>query len=355
MPPKHRQLHAPCPKASGNAYQALVDPPHDGNNPSFDRGDERTDGSDDNNVVNARPRDSEPTASQHFHQVVLPALDLYMSELHRQLVAISDGETMAHDDDRVRSDDCFAVLESKMDNLLQKMDVTWTENTALCEAYRASREETAMLKAAVDTLTKKLDENIAISAPPSPETTTTPSAVEEMMMQLSHVQHDIQDILDAVRNPPGKRKRCTSNQDNELKMPTNRQLATQRPREALPEHSLIHSRHATSATQEALDALMIKYPPRQLATASTSVKPIPPPAGLETQDTPLPDTPATAPVETDGWKTVEGKATQRKKKTEAVDKRRTDTAHEKTPMTKNGGRGKNSHQLRPNTTSTKKT
>jgi hypothetical protein len=30
--------------------------------------------------------------------------------------------------------------------------------------------------------------------------------MEEMMMQLSHVQHDIQDVLEAVRNPPGKRK-----------------------------------------------------------------------------------------------------------------------------------------------------
>jgi hypothetical protein len=41
MPPKHRQLRAPRPKASGNAFQALVDPPHDGNNLSFDGGDER--------------------------------------------------------------------------------------------------------------------------------------------------------------------------------------------------------------------------------------------------------------------------------------------------------------------------
>jgi hypothetical protein len=40
--------------------QALVNPPHDGNNLSFDGGDERTDGSDDNTVVIANPRDSEP-------------------------------------------------------------------------------------------------------------------------------------------------------------------------------------------------------------------------------------------------------------------------------------------------------
>jgi hypothetical protein len=117
----------------------------------------------------------------------------------------------------------------------------------------------------------------------------------------------------------------------------------------------MHSRHATSAAQEALDALMIKYPPRQLANASTSAKPTPSPAGPETQDTPLPDAPATAPVETDGWKTVEGKATQRQKKNEEADKKRAKETNNKPPTTKNGGRGKNSHQPRPNNTSTKKT
>jgi hypothetical protein len=116
----------------------------------------------------------------------------------------------------------FDDVNSKIDNLLQKMDAAWTENTALREAYLASREETAALKAAVDALMKKLDENIATTAPPSPETATPSSAMEEMTMQLSHVQHDIQDVLDAVRNPPGKRKRCTSNQDNEPTTPKNR-------------------------------------------------------------------------------------------------------------------------------------
>jgi hypothetical protein len=219
------------------------------------------------------------------------------------------------------------------------VDATWTENTALREAYRASREETAALKAAVDTLTKKLEENITTTAPPSPETATSSSAMEEMTMQLSHVQHDIQDVLDAVRNPPGKRKRRTSNQDNEPTTPTNRRPATQRHREASPEHSLMHSRHATSATQEALDALMIKYPPRQLAITSTSAKSTPPPDGPATQDTPLPDAPTTAPVETEGWKTVEGKATQRKKKNEEAGKKWAKEMNDKPPITKNGGRG----------------
>jgi hypothetical protein len=70
----------------------------------------------------------------------------------------------------------------------------------LCKHYHACSEETALLKAAVDNLMKTLDENIAISAPPSPETTTaTSTAMQEMTMQLSYIQHNIQDILDTVR------------------------------------------------------------------------------------------------------------------------------------------------------------
>jgi DNA repair exonuclease SbcCD ATPase subunit len=191
MPPKHRQLRTGRPKASGNAFQALVHPLNDGNTLSFDGGDGIIDGSDDNTVVIVNPRNSGPPAPQQlqkdveilehlghtakaletFQTTILRLAenndrhDLYMCELNRKLVAISEGETNAHDDDRTRTDDRFAAIESKMDVLLQKMDATWTENTALREAYRASREETAALKAAVDTLTKKLDETIAISPP----------------------------------------------------------------------------------------------------------------------------------------------------------------------------------------------
>jgi hypothetical protein len=231
-----------------------------------------------------------------------------------------------------------------MDNSLQQIDVTWTENTALREAYRASREQTAALKAAVNTLMKTLDENITITVPPSPETVTSSTTMEEMTMQLSNVQHNLQDVLDAICNPPGKRKRRSSGQENEPTTPTNQRPATQQPRDASPKHSLMHSCHATSATQEALDALMIKYPPCPLTIASTSVKPIPPPSGPATQDTPLPDAPTTAPVETEGWKTVEIKGTQRKKKNEVVDRKWAKEMNDKPPTMKNGGRGKNSHQ-----------
>jgi hypothetical protein len=168
------------------------------------------------------------TATEAFQTAILrlaendDKYELYMHGLNRKLVAIREGETNAHDDDRTRTDDRFAVIESKMDILLQKMDATWTENTALRKAYHASREETVALKAAVVTVTKKLDETIATPAPPSPETATSPTAMEEMTMQLSHVQHNLHDILDAVRNPPGKRKRRSSGQENEPTTPTNR-------------------------------------------------------------------------------------------------------------------------------------
>jgi hypothetical protein len=48
MPPKYCQLHAPCIKPLGNAYEALVDRPNDGNDLAFDGSDKETDG------INAR-------------------------------------------------------------------------------------------------------------------------------------------------------------------------------------------------------------------------------------------------------------------------------------------------------------
>jgi hypothetical protein len=127
------------------------------------------------------------------------------------------------------------------------MDTAWTKNTALCKAYCASREGTAALKATVDTLMKKINENITMTVPPLPETSTSSNAMEEMTMPLAHIQHDIEDILDAIRNPPGKRKQYTSNQDNKPTMLTNQGLATQQYCDALPEHSLMHSYYPTSA------------------------------------------------------------------------------------------------------------
>jgi hypothetical protein len=87
------------------------------------------------------------------------------------------------------------------------------EEVALCKAYCQSTAETAALKATVDTLMKQLDECIVILASPLLDLVTSPSAMEEMTMQLSHVQHEIQDVLAAICNPPSKRKRWGSGQN----------------------------------------------------------------------------------------------------------------------------------------------
>jgi hypothetical protein len=367
MPPKHRQPNAPRPKPAGNVYKALVDLPHDGSNPVTDGRDEKIDGSDGKSAGNAlirvftagtpaaAPPSQIPTDENDNNTVIIANLhesiemhyknEARLYKIEERVIGLSTNQHQHFED-----------LNSKMDDLLQKMDAAWTENTALREAYRASREETAVLKAAVDTLTKKLDENIATTMPPSPETATSSSAMEEMTMQLSHVQHDIQDVLNAVCNPPGKRKRRTSNQNTEPTTPTNRQPATNKQRDASPEHSLMHSQHATSAAQDALDALMRKYPPRPLAITSTEAITDPLPNSNTVQDTTLPDAPTTtAPVESDGWTTVKGKATQKKRRNDKADNKWTAKTANNTPTTKNGGRGKNTYQPRTNTPSAKKT
>jgi hypothetical protein len=95
----------------------------------------------------------------------------------------------------------------------------------------------------------------------------------------------------------------------------------------------MHSQHATSAAQDALDALICKYPPSPLAITSTEVTTIPPPDSPGIQDTTLPDAPTTtAPVEKDGWKTVEGKAAQRKRRNDKADNKRDATTINNTPI-----------------------
>jgi hypothetical protein len=49
---------------------------------------------------------------------------------------------------------------------------------------------------------KQLNKYISFTALPLLDPMTSPSAMEVMMMQLSHVQHDIQDVLEAIDNPP---------------------------------------------------------------------------------------------------------------------------------------------------------
>jgi hypothetical protein len=118
----------------------------------------------------------------------------------------------------------------------------------------------------------------------------------------------------------------------------------------------MHLQHVTSAAQDALDTLMCKYPPRPLAITSTEATTDPLPNSTTVQDTTLPGAPTTtAPVENDGWKTVEGKATLKKRRNNKADNKRAVTTANNTLTTKNGGRGKNTHQPQMNTPSAEKT
>jgi hypothetical protein len=228
MPPKHRQLRAPRPKPARNAYNSLVDLPDDGTGSIIDGRDGKVDATDDNSAVNASQRVSTTAASPE--QLLDDAAQLVQITNLYTMVATSTRDYVQktsddmHDllikmDDRVnvRLEPFYNILEG----LLQRMDAVLNDNTELRAAYDASRAETAALKAAVDTLTQKFDEQTATPAPPSPDLMASSTTMEEMTMQLSVVQHDIQDVLEAIRNPPGKRKWRTSNQDTEPTMPMN--------------------------------------------------------------------------------------------------------------------------------------
>jgi hypothetical protein len=289
-------------------------------------------------IVHDAPMDCRPEAIFHYYAASLCAVEQAHTEIQWRLATFEDN------------------VYNSFDNLLQKIDAAWTENTALREAYRASREETAALNAAVDTLMKRIDETITTTMPPSWDTVTSSTTMEEMTMQLSVVQHDIQDVLEAVRNPPGKRKWCTSNQDAKPTTLTNQRLATNKQRDASPDHSLMHSQHATCAAQDALDALMRKYPACPLLITSTEATTDPLPDSSAVQDITIADAATTtAQVENDGWKTVKGKAAQKKRRNDKADNKRAATTASNTPRTTNGGRGKNTHQPRMTTPSAKKT
>jgi hypothetical protein len=99
----------------------------------------------------------------------------------------------------------------RLDSLLMKMDTVVNKNTVLYAAYDASQVEAAALRTAVDTLLCQISNYIAIPTPPLLDLIASSTTMEEMTMQLLVIQHDIQDVLEAVCNTPGKRKRCTSN------------------------------------------------------------------------------------------------------------------------------------------------
>jgi uncharacterized lipoprotein YajG len=111
-----------------------------------------------------KPRDSGPPAPTPSQDIVLQWIGQNILNLEIQI----QGRATRTESALATASEDNARLNSKMDSLLQKMHAAWTENTVLHEAYHASREETAAFKAAVDTLMKTLDENIATTAPPSP-------------------------------------------------------------------------------------------------------------------------------------------------------------------------------------------
>jgi regulator of replication initiation timing len=227
MPPKHREPRAPRPKASGNAFQALVDPPNDGNDLSLDGGDGKVDGTDERSAVNAPQRVFTAGTPAAASPSQTPSGDSPLRIWRCELIAAAV-DTIVHDGPLDCSPEAIyhytaaslcaieqAHIETQLhlakiednvynnfDKLFQKMDAAWTENTALREAYRASREETAALKAAVEALTKRIDETITTNAPPSPATATSSTTMEEMTMQLSVMQHDIHDDTATATPPP---------------------------------------------------------------------------------------------------------------------------------------------------------
>jgi hypothetical protein len=83
---------------------------------------------------------------------------------------------------------------------------------------------------------------------------------------------------------------------------------------------------------------MRKYPPCSLAITSTEATTDPLPNSNAVQDTTLPDAPTTtALAEKDGWKTVEGKAVQKKRRNDKADNKWAATTANNTPTMKNAG------------------
>ncbi|KAI5814588.1 hypothetical protein BZA77DRAFT_356374 [Pyronema omphalodes] len=357
MSPKQRQNNTQRSKRSENAYNVLADLPHDGSNSTFDGRDGIVDEVDGNSAgeplqnvvlagspVPAASTDQQQATTTRSLALSLLGVNQDNKETHRRFGTVEE-----------KMYDISDHINDRFDAGLAKLNDLHGENAKLCTAYHSTQAETAALKAAVAALTKRIDEQQqVISAPPSPHLTASSSAMEEMTMQLSVVQHDIQDVLDAVRNPPGKRKGRGSFQNTEPTSPTNRRPVNHKPRATSPVRSLMHSKHATTTAQDKLDALKLPSPLPLIAIMSTETTPEPHPDSSSAQDTPLPDAPSTAPAETNGWKTVEAKATQKKKK-KAKATTSTAAVPKQTPTMKNGGRGKNTHQPRQTTPSAKKT
>jgi hypothetical protein len=104
----------------------------------------------------------------------------------------------------------------------------------------------------------------------------------------------------------------------------------------------MHSQYVTSTAQDDLDALIYKYPPCLLAITLTKAITNPLPDSTTVQDMTLPNTPTTtALAESGGWKTVEGKTKQKKRRNYKAHNKWAVTTVNNTLTMKTGRRGKN--------------
>jgi hypothetical protein len=203
MPPKPRQLRAPRPKQSGNAFQALVDLPEDGSNSTFDGRDGQGDESDGFSAGNTLQRapsaaseappppprytdDYGETPVRTWRKELVNAgvcahvfgaeIDCSAENIIQYCTAnaaigahlewLIERRTGAIGDEM---ESTFQTVFDKLDNLTRRVDKMALEEVALRKAYCQSTAETAALKATVDTLTKQLDEHILCPALPLPK------------------------------------------------------------------------------------------------------------------------------------------------------------------------------------------
>jgi hypothetical protein len=129
-----------------------------------------------NTILDDAPMDSSPENHFQYSAASLCAIDQANSEIQRRNTTFEDNIYNS-----------FHAVFGRLDSLLTKMDTVVNENNVLRVAYDASKQETAALKAAVDTLSRKIDEQITIPAPPLPDYSASSTTMEEMTMQLSIV------------------------------------------------------------------------------------------------------------------------------------------------------------------------
>jgi hypothetical protein len=240
MPPKPHEPRTPWPKQSGNAFQAFVDLPDDRSDSTFDGRDgqgNESDGLSTRHTLQHTPSTASgapPPPPRYTTNYRESPVRKWRKELMKEGVRAyvfgveidSSAENILQHcaanvtieaplewlieqctgGIRDEMESTFQTVFDELDNLTRKVDKIALEEVALCKAYCQSTTETVALKATVDTLMKQLNKCIIILALPLPDPVTSPSAMEEMTMQLSHVQHNIQDILEAIHNPPSKRK-----------------------------------------------------------------------------------------------------------------------------------------------------